>query len=414
MGKHLVVLAGPDEGRTFPLGTDPLLLGRSRATESQLIDPHVSRVHCQVAVEGDNYVISDFDSAGGTFVNGKRIAKQPLQAGDLIRIGSTRLQFSGDDDQSAEADAVPATPAGTLPSASTVTLPGNWARQLAGQKFSHYKIGSLLAQGKIGYVFHARDTRKNLEVALKILDPRFGASDDVVKRFIEAMKTVLPLRHPNLVKVHGAGKTGPHCWVAMEYVSGESLAAVIGRIQTSGRLDWRQVLRVLIFLCRALVYAHGKNIIHQCVAPQNIILGKSMPHTKLTDLMLASAIEFDPTQPGPGGEPSEDLPFMSPELTDGPGNSIDARTDVYSLGATAFALLAGQPPFQGNTVQELITRIRLQAPPSLKDLYPGLPETVEFLILKMLAKRALDRHQSARELLQELEALAQTHAITIQ
>src|SRR6476659_7795423 len=96
MVKRLVVLAGPDEGRVFRLGTDPLMLGRSRATESHLIDPHVSRIHCQVTLEGERYIISDFDSAGGTFVNGKKITKQPLQPGDLIRIGNTRLQYSED------------------------------------------------------------------------------------------------------------------------------------------------------------------------------------------------------------------------------------------------------------------------------------------------------------------------------
>jgi serine/threonine protein kinase len=407
MAKSLVVLAGPDEGRIFQLGPDPLLLGRSRATETKLIDPHVSRVHCQILLEGEQYVISDFDSAGGTFVNGRRITKQALQSGDLIRIGGTRLQYA-DDGNAAQTTTKIAAPTG----GTTVTLKGNWARQLPGQKFSHYKIGSLLAQGKTGYVFHARDMRKNVDLALKILDPRYGASDEVVKRFVEAMKTVLPLRHPNLVKVYGAGKSGPHCWVAMEYVSGESLAAVIGRIDSSGPLDWRQVVRVVVYLTRALVYAHGKNIIHQCVTPQNILLGKNMPHTKLADLMLASAIERDPTVPmDESGEPSDDLPYMSPERTDGPGKPVDARTDLYSLGATAFALLAGKPPFQGNTTQDLINRIRLQAPPSLQSVYPGLPEPVEFLILKMLAKRLEDRPKSAKELLQEVETLAKGSGI---
>lgn len=415
MASSLVVLAGPDEGRVFALGADPLLLGRSRATESKLIDPHVSRVHCQVALEGERYVISDFDSAGGTFVNGKRVTKQALQPGDLVRIGGTRLQFTEEVIVPApkSAEGSPETTATPATNVSTLALPGNWARQLPGQKFSHYKIGSLLAQGKIGYVFHARDTRKNLEVALKILDPKYGTSDEVVKRFIAAMKTVLPLRHPNLVKVYGAGKTGSHCWLAMEYVSGESLAAVIGRIESSGALDWRQVIRVLIYLTRALVYAHSKNIIHQAVTPQNIILGKSMPHTKLADLMLASAVDLNPTAPGPGGEPPEDLPYLAPERTDEPGKPLDIRTDLYSVGATAFALLAGQPPFKGSTVNELVTRIKLQAPPSLQSLYPGIPQALEFLILKLLAKRVEDRPISALQLLGELEGLALTHNITV-
>src|SRR5438270_10150463 len=109
MAKRLLVLAGPDEGKTFPLQvSEALLLGRSRATEGRLIDPHVSRVHCQVHTDGERAMVTDFDSAGGTFVNGKKIAgKQDLQPGDLIRIGNTRLQFFGDEP---EAAAVPETP----------------------------------------------------------------------------------------------------------------------------------------------------------------------------------------------------------------------------------------------------------------------------------------------------------------
>src|SRR5438552_18608160 len=93
MAKKLVVLAGPDEGMVFTLGAEVLLLGRSRATETHLTDPHVSRVHCQVVPEGPQHVLVDFDSASGTFVNGKEVDRHVLQSGDLIRIGATHLQY---------------------------------------------------------------------------------------------------------------------------------------------------------------------------------------------------------------------------------------------------------------------------------------------------------------------------------
>jgi hypothetical protein len=321
MPKKLVVLAGPDEGRVFALTNEPLLLGRSRATESHLLDPHISRVHCQIQPEGDQFVLSDFDSAGGTFVNGKRISRHTLQPGDLMRIGNTHLQF---------AEGADGAPPSSAQAAQTVGIPlarpvfgaraSQWIKELAGQKLSHFKIGSPLARSKSGYVFHARDTRRNLAVALKVLDPTFSQSDAAVKRFVEAMKLVLPLRHPHLVKVYGAGKTGPHCWVAMEYVNGDSLAAVIGRIAAGGMLDWRQVLRVGIYLARALDYAHHKKLVHQSVTPANILVGKTMKETKLTDLMLAAAVEGDPTTPiSAAGVPSEELSYMPPERTDGPG-----------------------------------------------------------------------------------------------
>src|SRR5260221_13401343 len=107
MANKLVVLAGPDEGRVFLLGTDVLLLGRSRATDTHLIDPHVSRVHCQVLPENGQHVMVDFDSAGGTFVNGKQISRHELKAGDLVRIGTTHMQFVGADSAVAAAAAPP-------------------------------------------------------------------------------------------------------------------------------------------------------------------------------------------------------------------------------------------------------------------------------------------------------------------
>lgn len=431
MGKRLLVLAGPDEGRNFGLGVENFLVGRSRATDTQLIDPHVARVHCQVQWDGENHVLSDFESEGGTFVNGIRIRSHALKAGDLVRIGNTRLQFLEDDQAAAPEAATTLAPPRTVtmladssPISAAPTAPApvpvsGWARQLIGQTFGNYKVGALLAKSKTGYVFHARHTRKNLPVALKILDPRYSSDDKLVKRFVEAMKTVLPLRHPNLVQIESAGKSSiesagkssSHCWVAMEYVRSESLAAVIGRIETTGMFDWRNVLRVMIYLTRGLIYAHAKKIIHKCVTPPNILLGKDLSQTKLSDLMLASAIERDPTLPQENGEPSDELAYMSPERTDGPGKEVDSRTDIYSLGASAYALLTGQPPFQGATPQELIKKIRLQSPPDMGQLHPGVPEELETTILTTLAKRPEDRQQSAKDLLTDLEAVAQAHDV---
>src|SRR5438105_512437 len=120
MAKKLIVLAGPDEGRIFPLGTEPLLFGRSRATDGYLTDPHVSRVHCQVYPEGDQYIVIDFDSASGTYVNGKELKdKHVLKSGDLIRIGGTHLQFIVEGDQA--------------PQAQTVKSTTDWAKALVGQ-----------------------------------------------------------------------------------------------------------------------------------------------------------------------------------------------------------------------------------------------------------------------------------------
>jgi serine/threonine protein kinase len=409
MSNHLLVLAGPDEGRVFPLSTQPLLFGRSRATEGRLIDPHVAQVHCQVFWLDDRYVIRDFDSEAGTFLNGERVSECALKAGDMIRIGNTRLQLV--DGAPAAAEARPDNDNAAAKSQGPAVTNQESTKDLTGQKFGNFQIGTMFAKSKTGRVFHARHIRKNLDVALKILDPSYSRSATMVQRFNRAMKAVLPLRHPNLVKVFGAGKTGPHCWVAMEYVRADSLAAMIARIETVGMLDWRNVLRIQIYVTRALAYAHQHKLIHWCVTPTNVLVGKDLARTKLADLMLDRAIERDPTLPAANGESSADLPYMSPERTDGPGKHIDARTDIYSLGATMYALLTGQPPFEGKTPAELVAKIRLQAPPSMKLLHFGLPELFEATMMRMLAKRPEDRHQSAKELLTELERFGGTHNV---
>ena len=398
MPSKLIVLAGPDEGRTFPLGSEVMLLGRSRATDAPLTDPHASRVHCQIVPEGNGYAVVDFDSASGTFVNGKEVDRHLLQSGDLIRIGSTHLQYVLD----GVAETAAASP---KPTRTT----SDWAAGLVGQTLAHFEISGQLARGKTGYIFHARDTRSDAPVALKVMHPDFGQDDKKVQHFVEAMKTVLPLNHPHLLRIFGAGKTGNYCWVATEYVQGDSLAAVIGRINKTGKLDWKPVLRVGIYLVRALEYAHQRNLVHQNVTPQNILVGKSPQNTKLTDLMLALATEEDPTKPiSAAGVPSESLPYLSPERTDGPKASVDARTDLYSLSATLYAMLTGRPPYAGSTVAEVIQNIRIEAPPRFNDFGVTAPDGFEKLLRRGMAKRPQDRPASAAEMRKELESLANT------
>src|SRR5262249_14777990 len=156
----------------------------------------------------------------------------------------------------------------------------------------------------------------------------------------------------------GAGKTEGYCWIAMEYVQGESLTQVIQRIGTANMLDWRQALRVAVHIARALEYAHGLNIIHRNITPQNIIIQAVDKTAQLGDLSRARArggtLAEQITRPG---EIVGDLRYMSPERTRGTSD-VDGRSDIYSLGATVYALLTGRPPFEGGDLREMITKIR--------------------------------------------------------
>src|SRR5205807_7499218 len=126
---------------------------------------------------------------------------------------------------------------------------------LVGQTLAHFHMEAAIARGQSGMVFKAGDKREERTVALKVLWPEFSKNEEEMQRFVRAMKTVLPLRHANLVTLYGAGKAGNYCWIAMEYVDGESLTQVIQRIGAAGMLDWRNALRVAVHVARALEFA---------------------------------------------------------------------------------------------------------------------------------------------------------------
>jgi serine/threonine protein kinase len=407
MVMQLVVVAGPDKGRTFPItAVAPLVVGRSKDTETRLTDPHVSRVHCEILLDGDDVVVLDRGSASGTLVNGKRVTRQQLKHGDVIRVGDTQLRLQGDEGET-QSTLVQGKPA-AKPAAEPQRL-----EELTGKTLSHYEVGDVLAKGTSGLVFGARDTKEDRVVALKVLWPEFSKNEEEVQRFIRAIKTMLPVRHPNLVQLYGAGKTGGFCWIAMEYVQGESLTQVIQRIGTANMLDWRYALRVAIHIARALEYAHGQNIIHRNITPQNIMIQTVDKTAKLGDLMLAKALEGtlaeQITRPG---EIVGDLRYMSPERTRGT-HDVDGRSDIYSLGATVYALLTGRPPIEGGDLREMITKIRNEEPAKPTKYQLSIPALFEGTVMKMLAKSPSDRFQTATDLLKDLERAAKFQGMTV-
>jgi serine/threonine protein kinase len=406
---QLVVVAGPDQGRTFPLEVGkPLLVGRGRNTETKLKDPQVSRVHFEVSADGKKIMLLDSGSTSGTVVNGKRVSQHELKQGDVIHIGGTqlRIHLEGSPDASTVIVGSP-TPRPPLARAEQLG-------ELVGQCLSHYQIEATIARGQSGMVFKAKDTKEDLVVALKVLWPEFARNDDEMQRFIRAMKTMLPMRHPNLVTLYGAGKTGDYCWIAMEFVEGESLNQVIQRIGTAGMLDWRNALRVAVHISRALKFAEQHQVIHRNIKPDNILVRSSDKRTKLGDLMLAKALEGTMaeqiTRPG---ELIGDVAYMSPERTRGGTAVIDGRSDIYSLGATLYALLTGRPPFDAGSLPETILKIRQEEPVKPKKFQLSIPDQFEGTVLKMLAKRPDDRYDNASELLEEVERVAKFQGMTV-
>jgi len=398
---QLVVIAGPDRDKRFTLlaGTG-FLLGRQADSAYTVSDPRVSRHHCEVRLDGGAVTVVHRGGSGGTLVNGVPVDERKLNHGDTVQVGDTVFKFLAH----AAAD-VPSTLAGGL--TPPTDMPAESVAELArltGQTLAHYKIGESLGRGSTSMVFRATDTDDGQAVALKVMLPAYSRNDDEVQRFVRAMKTMLPLRHPNLVAVLAAGKTNPYCWSAMELVEGESLTDVIRRIGVANMLDWRYAFRVAAQIGKALEYAHGQGIIHRDISPANILIRTADKTAKLGDLMLAKALEgAQARQLTRPGELLGDVNYLPPERTRGTTDKVDARSDLFSLGATCYALLTGKPPFGGSSLVETIANIRNAEPARPNTFQMGIPSSFEGVILKLLTKAPEGRYQSATEMLKELE-----------
>jgi serine/threonine protein kinase len=407
MSLQFVVVAGVDKGKVFPIQSGrELVIGRGASASCQLADPRVSRAHCQVVLEDDQVRVKCLGGSGGTLVNSKKVTEQTLKLGDLIQAGDSELRLMLADQPLEEAPTQVPSKAQSKPAAATLDT-------LVDTKLSHYDIGPVIGKGRSGWVFSASDTRDNRPVALKVMQPEFAQNEEEVQRFIRAIKTMLPLRHPNLVSLYGAGKTGSWCWIAMEFIAGENLEQVIERIGVAGMLDWRQAFKVAVQIGRVLEYAHGQDIIHRNVTPTNILREATTKDVKLGDLVLAKALEGalaqQITRPG---EILGDVSYLSPERTRGV-TDIDHRSDLYGLGATLYALLTGHPPFQGSTLVEKITRIRQDEPVKPTRYQMSIPHPFEGLVLKLLAKTPDERYPSATLMLKELERIGRNHSLTV-
>jgi serine/threonine protein kinase len=401
MPDQIVVIAGPDNGRAFPLKEgDPLLIGRAHNTGARLTDPRVSRVHCQVKVEADRVVLFDLGSAGGTVVNGKRVDRCDLAPGDVIEVGDSRLRYDTQDEEAPG------------PAAKPPLLPAERMHELTGARLGRFEVGPLLAKGQSGLVFLTHDGKYNREAVLKVFWPEFARDPREVKRFVRAVKTLLPIRHPHLVTLYGAGLTAPYCWIAMEYVEGESATQVIRRSGGGKVLPWQDALRVALHVSRALAFAHFHQIVHRNITPQSILIRSEDGLAKLGDLLTAKAMEGGlAEQITRTGELLGDVNYLPPERTSGLAGEVDHRSDLYSLGATVYALLTGQPPLQAPSVVQTILRIRQEQPVSPKRYHPGLPTAFEAIVLKLQAKQPEDRYQTAGQLLGDLDRLAKTHGL---
>jgi serine/threonine protein kinase len=404
MTKQFVVIEGPEQGRVFPLANGALVIGSSnKNTDICLNDPYVSRLHCKIEVSDDRVVVNDLKNSKGTFVNGTQVTRHDLHAGDVLRVGNSQLRFE------AEANAVPANAEGV------VYQPPTWLEQLPGQTIGPYQVGGIIGAGRHGVVFKATGSRSGQVVALKVLAPDFPADDAELQQFIRVVKPALPLRHPHLVALHGAGRAGPFCWLAGDYVEGQTAAHLARRARGDDNedeeeeaTDWRIAFRLAMHVARALSFTHRNRLRHANITANNILWHESSGTAKLNDLVLAEAI---------GGSAMQrrvqekkllaELPYLAPEQMD-ENAFIDDLSDLYSLGVVTYEVLTGQLPYKGDTPEDTIQLIREGMPLRPTKHRTGIPADLERAVLKMMALRQEDRYSSAAELLSDLERIGET------
>lgn len=389
MTRKLVVLSGPAKGQVLALRPGVTLkIGRGQTSDIRLDDPRISRVHCSIEVAPQGLIVTDAGSTGGTYVAGGRITSHLLGVGDEFQIGETRIRFE-------VTNAASHGPANKAP----VPVSGKSLTDLSGQVLGHFKLARIIHTGSAGVLFLAEDQQQNCPAAVKVMIPTAASDEEQRSRFVRAVHTMINVRHNNLVEVYGAGKQGPFCWCAMEYVDGISIREMIELVGIQGRLDWRDVYRVGVHVARALECAHRHKVIHRNVTPENLLQRKNDKVVKLCDLMLAKALEgTQARQVTVPGQLVGDVAYMSPErIAD--TSKLDWRSDQYGLGATLFALLTGHPPFQSATLSELVKQIRTATPQFSVEV--GQDANHDFLnsILKMLAKSPEGRFTFPSELL---------------
>jgi tetratricopeptide (TPR) repeat protein len=264
----------------------------------------------------------------------------------------------------------------------------------------YVKLG-ILGRGGMGVVVKAWDRQLRRHVALKFLET---TSAEDLKRFQREAQLAASLRHPNIVQVHEMGSIRGRAFIAMDYVRGSSMEKL------GGKLAPKRVLEIMSPICDALAAAHSREIVHRDIKPHNIMIDLAAGsdtrngrfHPFIMDFGLAKVVSVDSSLSMSGvimGTPH----YMSPEQASGELGRVDHRTDIYSLGATMYWLLAGRPPIDGETPLQIVLRLQTEEPPPLRRENPRVPAEVETIVMKCLAKDRNQRYQSAAELKEDID-----------
>ncbi|MBC7195056.1 MAG: protein kinase, partial [Caldisericia bacterium] len=388
--------------KVYYLKNEINFIGRGGNNLINIPDNFMSKQHAVIRYTPNGLIISDLGSKNGTFLNGERLLKgnyKILKDGDLIKIGNTdfiieipEIRYRDIKIKKQEVLNIPEkqvsqkvfTPKGFL-NLTTIQI----------------KIIRKIGEGGMAEVYESI-LNNNTKAALKVLKRSLSGDKEILERFEREIKINSILNHPNIVKYYGFGVfdskingnpklNGLPCF-AMEYINTSTLRSVIKK------LSLKQAIIIILYLCDALNYAHSKKIIHRDIKPENIFILRNGV-VKLSDFGIAKIKDFASTVSlGTSiiGTPA----YISPEIAIGM-DSIDERSDIYSLGVVFYEMVTGRKPFEGNFMTLIYKHAKENPLPPIQ-IKSDIPIKINNIILKMLEKNREARYQSAVEIKQEL------------
>ena len=408
--------------------TDHIInLGRDESNSVVIKAEGVSRFHAILIEEGDGLFLQDNDSRNGTFLNYKQVrGKQKLVNGDIIQIGYRLIRMDFLPEQKIILDFVPPEQTELVPNESAdvspvspPSSPDDIDRTMvasdtmlsrssmpdknllpSGSEIGKYVIIKRLGKGGMGEVYLAQHKTLGICRALKMLPKDVSGSDAVfLERFIREAKLASEIRHPNVVGVMDVetDSDSGYPYIVMEYVDGGSLR---DSLSASKSLSEEQAVVIVEAVASALKAAEAHNIVHRDIKPDNIMFTRQ-GEVKLADLGIAKVDGQDTDLTKTNmmiGTPA----YLPPEQAQN-AKAVDARADIYSLGATFYEMLTGETPYPGDSTIEILHKLILSPVPDPRKINPDVSPASATIVMKMLAKDPKVRFQNATELLNKME-----------
>lgn len=285
------------------------------------------------------------------------------------------------------------------------------AGRFKGLVIGAYRIMEKIGSGGMGIVYLAEHEKLKRRVAIKILPDDKMRDKLSLERFYREARAAAALDHPNIVKAFDVSDHQGMHYLVMEYIDGTNLQKYL---DTKGPLPWKTAINIVIQSCKGLQHAHERNMVHRDIKPANILVDKA-GQVKILDLGLARSFEVSHdnlTQDlSDGQDVMGSIDYIAPEQAIA-NNAIDVRADIYSLGATVYALITGKTVVEGTTAQKLLQH-QMQMPPSVSRLRPEVPEAVSQVIAHMLAKRPEHRFTTPNEVIAALSPFVGSNSQSI-